>query len=568
MSSPSKLTELIFIIETILPKELFRYETHFAPLNSYIGGGSIGKVKKDVLHLYMNEIEIIFIPMTDIIYVLPGNYKSYHLQRIIINNLSIPYVEFINVVQTINFVDIYRYIEILNIMLTINIYDMCTICGHPHDKPGLTYIETCHKKTCHKKIYHYPKNEELTTMLTTDIETLQFLVLTMCAGLVHFTAETFIKELPVFFDAVKDDMSIVDICKKIPKCFDDQVSFYKWYDSVKVREETEYTGISDKTLLHYLIIGGHCDYIYVFLINAISNNYHSLSSYKHLIKSETMETYDLINAENIQFFNINYPEKTESLINSQIISEDCGLQYLFHGSNYSCWHSIIKNGLINMSGTKFMTAGAAYGNGIYASNNIKISIGYAKGPISVIGVFQLVKNKETYVKAPGIYVINDEKIMYLRTLICIEKPIKNATTYNILNSHFIISKSLKTDRRLIDKLMAKRLNAELKIISRYPTKYTIININVDETIVDKDFLNFGNEWTIQLLCTGTPVIKIYFTDYPNIAPTVKLHEYVGVIHGIITPDRGIKLDILTQRTWNITIKLINIFDEIMNFFND
>ncbi|GMS80631.1 hypothetical protein PENTCL1PPCAC_2806, partial [Pristionchus entomophagus] len=41
------------------------------------------------------------------------------------------------------------------------------------------------------------------------------------------------------------------------------------------------------------------------------------------------------------------------------------------------WHSIIRSGLKNMSGTKYQLVGAAYGAGIYLSNASSMSAGYS-----------------------------------------------------------------------------------------------------------------------------------------------------------------------------------------------
>jgi len=40
------------------------------------------------------------------------------------------------------------------------------------------------------------------------------------------------------------------------------------------------------------------------------------------------------------------------------------------------WYSIMRNGLRNLSNTHLMTAGAAYGQGIYASSHYLTSYGY------------------------------------------------------------------------------------------------------------------------------------------------------------------------------------------------
>ena len=51
--------------------------------------------------------------------------------------------------------------------------------------------------------------------------------------------------------------------------------------------------------------------------------------------------------------------------------------YLFHGSSTENWHSILRNGLKNASGTAMMANGSAYGSGIYFAHESSVSQGYA-----------------------------------------------------------------------------------------------------------------------------------------------------------------------------------------------
>jgi hypothetical protein len=51
--------------------------------------------------------------------------------------------------------------------------------------------------------------------------------------------------------------------------------------------------------------------------------------------------------------------------------------YAFHGSDTSNWFSILRTGLKNLSNTKYMTTGAAYGPGIYLGETSKMSESYA-----------------------------------------------------------------------------------------------------------------------------------------------------------------------------------------------
>lgn len=56
-----------------------------------------------------------------------------------------------------------------------------------------------------------------------------------------------------------------------------------------------------------------------------------------------------------------------------------GSTYAFHGSSIENWHSIVRKGLLNASGTKFQMNGAAHGKGIYLSPLSSVSFGYTRG---------------------------------------------------------------------------------------------------------------------------------------------------------------------------------------------
>ncbi len=50
---------------------------------------------------------------------------------------------------------------------------------------------------------------------------------------------------------------------------------------------------------------------------------------------------------------------------------------IYSGSHIENWHSIMRVGLINASGTKHQMHGAAYGSGIYLSPHASVSFGYS-----------------------------------------------------------------------------------------------------------------------------------------------------------------------------------------------
>ena len=68
------------------------------------------------------------------------------------------------------------------------------------------------------------------------------------------------------------------------------------------------------------------------------------------------------------------PEKEEAF---QKLKRQHGSSFAFHGSRGENWHSILRNGLKNASGTSLQLNGAAYGKGIYLSTISSTSFAYS-----------------------------------------------------------------------------------------------------------------------------------------------------------------------------------------------
>lgn len=91
--------------------------------------------------------------------------------------------------------------------------------------------------------------------------------------------------------------------------------------------------------------------------------------------------------------------------------------YLFHGSPIGNWHSILRNGIKNMSGTRFMSSGQAHGSGVYASDNLQTAYSYGgHGKTHCVAVIELLVDPASYKKTEGIYVIPDDKLLFPRYL--------------------------------------------------------------------------------------------------------------------------------------------------------
>jgi hypothetical protein len=84
----------------------------------------------------------------------------------------------------------------------------------------------------------------------------------------------------------------------------------------------------------------------------------------------------------------------------------------YHGSPIGKWVSILRGGLINLSGTEHMSTGAVYGKGVYFSKTVEVASGYA-GWNGIIAVCKFPEPviKDTY------YVVPDHTQIYIQYLI-------------------------------------------------------------------------------------------------------------------------------------------------------
>lgn len=167
-----------------------------------------------------------------------------------------------------------------------------------------------------------------------------------------------------------------------------------------------------------------------------------------------------------------------------------GFTYLFHGSPYHNWHSIMRNGLKNYSGTDKMTSGQAYGPGIYFSDDLSFSFAYAGGNYDkyAIGVFEVRPPssdqklsesnryngpindftdsiREIYQKTTNIFVVPFEENVRLKYLVVIPN-MDNLKSFSSLLIKYFCSRlrDVRTNVPKFNALSIKRLMKERKSI--------------------------------------------------------------------------------------------------------
>lgn len=517
-------------------------------VNTIKPSGKIEIIKNNAIVNY-DGIKLIHIMESKHFIVQSSDYISFHILRLIANKLSIVKDIWIQQEIMISTELISEYLNCLTEVFESNFYDYCTICGIKHDKSGLSYITTCENKSCITKSYHYPISNKITEFNKSDSTTLTLLIKTLLSALNHPKVEKIFNPIPIIYsiDNIKSLIPLVpkkllenkldDLMTLISESYDD---FYLW-----------------KKLDNNIV--------YALLINAISNNYYSMYSYRdlvnHNLKKKIMFVEDPSDTFDIEYFNINYSTEIENKIKSKL-DDKLKYYYLYHGSPFYCWYSIIKNGLKVMSNTEFMTSGAAYGNGIYLSNQLQTSHGYAKPSqpfnYSMIGLFQIIENPEKYKKTTGIFVVPNEKILILRTLIKINKPMKTSNFYNQLNDYFIKQRSIDkniSEQNLVS-LKNKRLSAELKFIEKYTQKFRVILLSDEQ---DKP-------WIIEIIIDDKIYkIEIQFHNYPLLPPLFKILNFDKPYKGIIDNEYKINIPNLELGNWNISNKIVDILEIIRNF---
>jgi Poly(ADP-ribose) polymerase catalytic domain len=111
------------------------------------------------------------------------------------------------------------------------------------------------------------------------------------------------------------------------------------------------------------------------------------------------------------------------------LRETHGSFFAWHGSSVENWHAIMRNGLRNLSNTKLMTCGAAYGAGIYLSPWSDTSRGYARkgkgwaqsrfgsADLQMIALCEVINHPDLKDMPNPHYVIQDEDFIVTRFLL-------------------------------------------------------------------------------------------------------------------------------------------------------
>lgn len=263
-----------------------------------------------------------------------------------------------------------------------------------------------------------------------------------------------------------------------------------------------------------------------------------------------------ISSDKFKIYKINHPiDKDDEF--KKLIGEG-KTDFLFHGSRWCNWYSILRNGLKNCSSSKLMTAGMAYGNGIYLSGDINVSYGYgASGNKSIVGVFEIIDKQKYSKSGHQVYVCDNEKVLIQRYLLIIPSNTNCLQEINGIFNKKIheekLSATIKYNKKSIAKIMREyqqlmKMNSDksgfrIEVDTDYPFLWKVFISKFDDIYpIAQDMKKFGVK-EIEL--------EIRFPEgYPFEPPFVRIVSPRFMhLTGHVTINGSFCNELLTEKAW-------------------
>lgn len=464
------------------------------------------KFSKSSFIIFYDDVEYI-LNLKNNEFIETDDIYSQHLLRLLKNN---------------NFDKINEF-NVLDVIIFLNnnipsIYEYCTLCGSKI--LDLKKISTCEK--CLNKSNDIVTNDCVTNCFNNDPIVFNVLILSAYSCLKHPKRE-------LVFKPYDSEMGTFDYLDKNLK-----YNINNFSNLITIVNES----ISDKDLKNKI---GSIDY--KFLKYIINNNITDLKSTlifnNDIFASEKI--IDITKTNEILTLAVKNDLATETKFSSDSPS------YLFHGSPLANWYSILRNGLQNHSKTPLMANGAAYGLGVYLSDNLSVSVvygvdKYSNQHLNVIGVTQVLPEKKTYHKGKNIYVVPDGENLMLKYIIIMNsskfKQVHTITDYFINYSEKMASKGSLDSINIRNKRI---LNDSCKINKVIKKNNWIF----DESVADCWKITFDET-----------ILNIKFPkDYPMSPPFLWISKTDRNIEPPILSKGAIFINEFVPTNWNSATKI-------------
>ena len=368
--------------------------------------------------------------------------------------------------------------DIINIMGELTNY--CIGCHKKMEFQSDEFV-TCGSQECNYKYEELRIGNPVTDKLKDDPEITRFIIDSAFDAILSQRKYDIFEPFPTYFlkntDEIKDSSLATrgSMSKISGQNYDDYKDFDRITNIVKSFKTKDFFEFIDICKDDDEIVKEYDEDVYTLIRFIITSCKIDICRDSELIT----ENKTIVNADgsiskkgiskNVKIYKINHPIDKEEEFKKMIDTKSP--MYLFHGSRWQNWYSIMRNGLKNCSNTKLMTAGAAYGNGIYLSDNFGLSCNYGmSGDKSVLGVFEFAVDINKYKKGPQVFVVDNEKILIQRYLLIIpSNEVHNATQEmnRIFNSKIYQQKETMT-RTVLGKGIKKLIREYKSIVKQDP----------------------------------------------------------------------------------------------------
>ena len=439
--------------------------------------------------------------------------------------------------------------ELIEFITNLDLNNYCVVCQNKLDFQSDTFV-ACGKDECLYKYEELIVGNPIMEKITKDDEICQFL-------------------LESAIDAIKCERKY-DIFEPFPTHFLKHATMGLKRGTVSKLDGKNYDQEKDFTKIDSLLGSFDIEKFMKLIENcktdkelaqSLGNDLYILIRFILMsCKVDILKNDDIlgISSKHFKIYKINHqPDKDNEF---KELSKNGQNSFLFHGSRWCNWYSILRNGLKNCSGSKLMTTGAAYGNGIYLSEDVTLSFGYGQsGNKSIVGVFEVI-NKEKYLKGAPVYVVDDEKVLIQRYLLIIPNNYK-MDFFREINNLFnkkIYEDKLNATIKYNKKSIAKILREYQQLMKIQPDKSSFrMDVNPDYPFLLKIFVSkFDDKYPIAQDMKKFNVKEIeleirFPEDYPFSPPFIRVvsPRFAHLTGHVVYGSGAFCNELLTPKNW-------------------
>jgi len=243
-----------------------------------------------------------------------------------------------------------------------SVNDFCVICdqGHVFASGNMLKPAVCSRELCVWSFQQLGVGSEAAQDIATEAEVVDLLISFASIAVNSARKELIFDPFPSVFDPANPKNMILDPKSK---------NFNLIQHLLKVMPSVEQMANAKDFAALRLGMDKADRFCYPLMQWVISSNRSHivlLPEGKGIASMSTPHQYLLLSAP---------PEKEEKF---RALKAKHNSTFAFHGSAIENWHSIMRRGLLNASGTRLQVNGAAYGSGIYLSPHAATSFGYSR----------------------------------------------------------------------------------------------------------------------------------------------------------------------------------------------